>query len=165
MTPLTYRIVWTLSVVTFSFGALAFSTLALFYWRQRRTQKAADRVFPAFTLVCAAAFLINLAQQADADLEWVAPVLGLITGMVPALIVHLVASEERSGPRWLPAVCYFAAGGLAVAVAMAWALGIVGTLVILKICHALTGVRADKQAEIEGLDLSMHGEEGYNFEG
>jgi two-component sensor histidine kinase len=120
MTPLTYRIVWTLSVVTFSFGALAFSTLALFYWRQRRTQKAADRVFPAFTLVCAAAFLINLAQQADADLEWVAPVLGLITGMVPALIVHLVASEERSGPRWLPAVCYFAAGGLAVAVAMAF---------------------------------------------
>jgi Amt family ammonium transporter len=53
----------------------------------------------------------------------------------------------------------------AVAVAMAWALAIVGTLVILKICDALTGVRADKQAEIEGLDLSMHGEEGYNFEG
>jgi Amt family ammonium transporter len=53
----------------------------------------------------------------------------------------------------------------AVAVAMAWALAIVGTLVILKICDALTGVRADKQSEIEGLDLSMHGEEGYNFEG
>jgi Amt family ammonium transporter len=51
------------------------------------------------------------------------------------------------------------------AVTMAWALAIVGTLVILKICDALTGVRADKQAEIEGLDLSMHGEEGYNFEG
>jgi Amt family ammonium transporter len=48
---------------------------------------------------------------------------------------------------------------------MAWALAIVGTLVILRVCDALTGVRADKQAEIEGLDLSMHGEEGYNFEG
>src|SRR5215472_12898977 len=50
----------------------------------------------------------------------------------------------------------------AAAVAMAWALAIVGTLVILKICDVLTGVRANKQAEIEGLDLSMHGEEGYN---
>jgi ammonia channel protein AmtB len=28
----------------------------------------------------------------------------------------------------------------------------------------VTGVRADEQDEIEGLDLSMHGEEGYNFE-
>jgi len=26
------------------------------------------------------------------------------------------------------------------------------------------GVRATEDQEIEGLDLSMHGEEGYNFE-
>jgi ammonium transporter, Amt family len=48
--------------------------------------------------------------------------------------------------------------------AIAWGLAIVGTLVILKICDAVTGVRADEAAEIDGLDLSMHGEEGYNFE-
>jgi len=47
---------------------------------------------------------------------------------------------------------------------IAWGLAIVGTWIILKVCDALTGVRADEQAEIEGLDLSMHGEEGYNFE-
>jgi ammonium transporter, Amt family len=41
----------------------------------------------------------------------------------------------------------------------------VATLVILKVCDALTGVRADATDEIEGLDVSMHGEEGYNFEG
>jgi len=47
---------------------------------------------------------------------------------------------------------------------IAWGLAIVGTWTILKVCDAVTGVRADQQAEIEGLDLSMHGEEGYNFE-
>jgi Amt family ammonium transporter len=47
---------------------------------------------------------------------------------------------------------------------IAWVLAIVGTWIILKICDAVMGVRASEQAEIEGLDLSMHGEEGYNFE-
>jgi len=52
----------------------------------------------------------------------------------------------------------------AIGAAIAWALGIVGTLVILKICDLVTGVRATTDHEIQGLDLSMHGEEGYNFE-
>jgi len=51
-----------------------------------------------------------------------------------------------------------------IAVGIAWALGIVGTLVILKICDLVMGVRVDKQQEIDGLDLSMHGEDGYNLE-
>jgi len=49
-------------------------------------------------------------------------------------------------------------------VAISWAMAIVGTLVILKICDVLIGVRVAPDHEIEGLDLSMHGEEGYNFE-
>ncbi len=48
--------------------------------------------------------------------------------------------------------------------AIAWVLAAVATFAILKICDAVTGVRAEGQQEIEGLDLSMHGEEGYNFE-
>ena len=48
--------------------------------------------------------------------------------------------------------------------AIAWGLAIVGTLIILKICEAVTGLRVEKEAEIEGLDLSQHGEEGYFFE-
>jgi Amt family ammonium transporter len=52
----------------------------------------------------------------------------------------------------------------ALAVAIAWVLAIVGTWIILKICDVVTGVRADAQDEVQGLDLSMHGEEGYNFE-
>jgi len=51
-----------------------------------------------------------------------------------------------------------------IAVLISWALAIVGTLVILKICDAIFGVRVTKDQETEGLDLSMHGEEGYNLE-
>jgi Amt family ammonium transporter len=48
--------------------------------------------------------------------------------------------------------------------AIAWGLAIIGTWIILKVCNAVTGLRASEQDEIEGLDLGMHGEEGYNFE-
>src|SRR5437667_309423 len=51
-----------------------------------------------------------------------------------------------------------------IGVAVAWVLAILGTWIILKICDALVGVRMDKQAEIEGMDVSLHGEEGYFFE-
>ena len=49
-------------------------------------------------------------------------------------------------------------------VVIAWVLAIVGTLVILKICDILVGLRVHPLHETEGLDLSLHGEEAYNFE-
>ncbi len=52
----------------------------------------------------------------------------------------------------------------AAGVVIAWALALVGTLVILKIVDVLIGVRATTEQEIDGLDLSMHGEEGYNLD-
>jgi Amt family ammonium transporter len=51
-----------------------------------------------------------------------------------------------------------------IGVGVAWVLAIVGTLVILKICDLTLGLRVSKPQEIEGLDVSMHGEEGYIFE-
>ena len=53
----------------------------------------------------------------------------------------------------------------AVGCLVAWGLAIVGTVVILKVCDLLIGVRVDKEQEIQGLDVSLHGEEGYLFEG
>ncbi|HEY2014616.1 MAG TPA: ammonium transporter, partial [Bryobacteraceae bacterium] len=47
---------------------------------------------------------------------------------------------------------------------IAWVLAIIGTLVILKICDMTLGLRVTKEQESEGLDVSMHGEEGYIFE-
>ncbi len=52
----------------------------------------------------------------------------------------------------------------AIGVVISWGLAIVGTLIILKICDMVMGVRVSKEEEIEGLDVSMHGEEGYNLE-
>ncbi len=51
-----------------------------------------------------------------------------------------------------------------VGVAIAWALAGVGTLVILKIVDMAIGLRVPEDHEIQGLDLSQHGEEGYYWE-
>jgi Amt family ammonium transporter len=52
----------------------------------------------------------------------------------------------------------------AIGVAISWILAIVGTLIVLKICDVILGVRITPDQELEGLDVSMHGEEGYNLE-
>jgi ammonium transporter, Amt family len=52
----------------------------------------------------------------------------------------------------------------AVGVAIAWGLSIVGTLIILFVVDKLMGLRVSEDAEREGLDLSQHGEEGYDWE-
>jgi Amt family ammonium transporter len=52
----------------------------------------------------------------------------------------------------------------ATGVGIAFALAIVGTLLILKIVDVSIGVRVSQEDEIQGLDLSMHGEEGYNLD-
>jgi len=51
-----------------------------------------------------------------------------------------------------------------VGVVMAWGLAIVGTVVILKVVDLTIGLRVTEDDEIQGLDLSQHGEEGYNLE-
>ncbi|MGA2985563.1 MAG: ammonium transporter [Terriglobia bacterium] len=51
-----------------------------------------------------------------------------------------------------------------VGVAIAWGLGVVGTLAILKVVDWAVGLRVTEEQEIQGLDLSQHGEEGYNLE-
>ena len=50
-------------------------------------------------------------------------------------------------------------------VGIAWVLAIVGTLAILKLVDATIGLRVSEEEEIQGLDLSQHGEEGYYWEG
>jgi Amt family ammonium transporter len=50
-----------------------------------------------------------------------------------------------------------------VGVAIAWSLSIVGTLIILFVVDKLIGLRVSEEDESEGLDLSQHGEEGYDW--
>jgi Amt family ammonium transporter len=51
-----------------------------------------------------------------------------------------------------------------VGISIAWALGIFGTLVILWVVDKIVGLRVSPEHEQQGLDLSQHGEEGYNWE-
>jgi ammonium transporter, Amt family len=53
--------------------------------------------------------------------------------------------------------------GQIVAVVATWVLAAVGTFIILKLVDAVMGLRVSRDAEMEGLDLSQHGEEGYIF--
>ncbi len=50
-----------------------------------------------------------------------------------------------------------------IGVAIAWGLSIVGTLVLLKVVDMVVGLRVTREEEIEGLDVTQHGEEGYDF--
>jgi ammonium transporter, Amt family len=50
-----------------------------------------------------------------------------------------------------------------VAVAISWGVAIVATYLILKALDVVMGLRVSEMAEIEGLDFSQHGEEGYIF--
>ena len=53
--------------------------------------------------------------------------------------------------------------GQIVAVLVTWCFAIVGTFVLLKILDAAMGLRVTQQQELQGLDVSQHGEEGYIF--
>ena len=51
-----------------------------------------------------------------------------------------------------------------VGVGIAWVLGMVGTLAVLKLVDVTIGLRVPEEEEVQGLDLSQHGEEGYYWE-
>lgn len=68
------------------------------------------------------------------------------------LPVGLIDGNARQGVNQLVAVC------------VAWVLAAVATFIILRVVDALIGVRVDVEHEVQGLDLSQHGEEAYNLE-
>ncbi len=51
-----------------------------------------------------------------------------------------------------------------VGVGTAIALAVIGTVVVLKVVDAVIGLRVPAEHEVEGLDLTQHGEEGYSWE-
>lgn len=55
-------------------------------------------------------------------------------------------------------------GNQLVGILCAWGFALVGTIVILKIVDATVGIRVAEEHEVEGLDITQHGEEGYNLE-
>jgi len=50
-----------------------------------------------------------------------------------------------------------------ISVLAAVAIALIGTAVLLKVIDAIIGLRVVQEYEIQGLDVSQHGEEGYIF--
>jgi two-component sensor histidine kinase/uncharacterized membrane protein YuzA (DUF378 family) len=88
------------SLIVFTFGALTFTVLAVSYWRERQPRRG--RVFPAFTLLCAAAFVSNLLSR---ELPSLGVLRELAVGILPAVLVHLVCGRRMALVRAFYAVC------------------------------------------------------------
>ena len=91
-------------------------------------------------------------------------------GTVGALLTGVFATRAAGGVRGEHAkdlLGLIEGGGVIkaqiVAVIATWLLAAVGTFVILKALDAVMGLRVSRDAEMEGLDVSQHDEEGYIF--
>jgi Amt family ammonium transporter len=90
----------------------------------------------------------------------------LLTGVFATRTVNAVFRDPLGQPLpvgWLDGNAS-QIGYQLVGIAIAWSFALVGTIVLLKITDLAVGVRASEVQEIEGLDLTEHGEEAYNLE-
>lgn len=90
----------------------------------------------------------------------------LLTGVFASRAVNPLLKDSAGNPTAM-GLLEGNAGQLVnqlIGTAIAWGLAIVGTLIILKIVDVVIGLRVSEEHEVQGLDLSQHGEEGYNLE-
>jgi Amt family ammonium transporter len=90
----------------------------------------------------------------------------LLTGLFATGAINAIYGKDASGRpiatgavdgHWGQLLNQFAG------VAVAWTISIVGTLVLLFVVDKVIGLRVSPEHESAGLDLSQHGEEGYDF--
>ncbi len=90
-----------------------------------------------------------------------------VGGTIGALLTGVFATRHVADVRGGGPVGLLEGGTVLVnqivATAITWALAIVVTFVLLKILDATMGLRVTQDEEVQGLDLSQHGEEGYIF--
>jgi signal transduction histidine kinase len=103
-----YEILNAVSVALYTFGALAFSALTILYIVERRWVRGG--MLAAFTTICAAAFLLNVARAFDAP-SWVGAAQDALAATLPAALLQLIRSEERCDRRWDFAIAPFYAIG------------------------------------------------------
>jgi Amt family ammonium transporter len=90
----------------------------------------------------------------------------LLTGLFASGSINAVFGKDAAG-RPNPTGAIDGNGhqflNQAVGMGIGWALAIVGTLVLLFVVDKTMGLRVSAEEEAVGLDLSQHGEEGYDF--
>ena len=90
----------------------------------------------------------------------------LLTGLLASGAINAVFGKDSAGNP-LPSGAidgnWRQLGNQAIAAGIGWVFAIVGTLVLLFVVDKIFGLRLSAADEHEGLDLSQHGEEGYEF--
>jgi Amt family ammonium transporter len=88
----------------------------------------------------------------------------ILTGVFATSAVNAVFKDAAGNP--LPVGLVDGRGGQIlnqlVAVGITVVLAVVGTFILLKIVDLLIGLRVSEEDEIQGLDLSQHGEDAYS---
>lgn len=90
----------------------------------------------------------------------------ILTGVFAVSAVNPIFKDAKGNPLplgWIDGNAYQILNQF-MGVCFAWVLGIVGTLLILWVVDTVVGLRVPPEHEVQGLDLSQHGEEGYNWE-
>ena len=86
-----------------------------------------------------------------------------VGGILGSLLVAWLALPAFSGlglADGISATSQFGVQLLSVAITIGWT--VIASYVILRVISVVIGLRVDQQDEIEGLDLSQHGERGYH---
>jgi Amt family ammonium transporter len=85
----------------------------------------------------------------------------ILTGLFAASVINPVFGKDAPvgaiEGNWHQVLNQLAGAGIA------WAISIVGTLILLVFVDKLVGLRVSGEDEAAGLDLSQHNEEGYDF--
>jgi Amt family ammonium transporter len=92
----------------------------------------------------------------------------LLTGVFASSAINAAFGHDSAG-RPMPTGAvdgnWHQVANQAVAMGLGWGLAIVGTLVLLFLVDRTLGLRVSPADEEAGLDLSLHGEEGYDLSG
>jgi ammonium transporter, Amt family len=90
----------------------------------------------------------------------------LLTGVLATRAVNPLLKLANGQPAPMGLIDGNAAqiGNQAVGAAAGIALAVVGTLIALKLTELITPLRVDDRTERAGMDVALHGEEGYNLE-
>ena len=86
-----------------------------------------------------------------------------VGGIVGTLLVAVLATDSFSGlglAEGMTVTSQLSVQAASVAITVLWTA--IASYIILKVISATIGLRVDEQDEIEGLDISQHGERGYH---